>query len=407
MVTKTVDETPELGKLLAEGGGDVFRALLARMLCMVMDSEVASLCGAERWERNDERVNQRNGYRERDLETRLGTVSLAIPKLRQGSYLPSFLEPRRLWETAFVAAVAEAYIVGVSTRRVEQLVEAMGAKGMSRSTVSRMVTEVDGTVKDFNERVLSLEYPYLWLDALYVKVREGGRVVSRAVLIAYAVSVEGHREVLGVEVAAGEMTQCWRQFLGQLLARGLRGVKLVISDAHEGLKGAVRACLVGVTWQRCTVHFARNVCALLPKSHQAVVGAALSTVFKQPDQAAAKIAIGKVLELLKKHPRAAAVVEAGEDDVLAFYAFPQAHWRQLHSTNPLERENREIRRRTDVVGIFPNDASVKRLVVSLLIDQNAAWAVGKRYLSLESMARLKGMDGNGPPPAALAEVVAG
>lgn len=407
MATKTVMETAELGKLLAEGSGDVLRALLARMLRMVMDSEVAALCGAEHGERSDERVNQRNGYRERDLETRLGTVSLAIPKLRQGSYLPSFLEPRRLWEQAFVAAVAEAYIAGVSTRRVEQLVEAMGAKGMSRSTVSRMVTEVDATVKDFNERILSLEYPYLWLDALYVKVREGGRVVSRAVLIAYAVSVEGQREVLGVEVAAGEMTQCWRQFLGQLLARGLQGVKLVISDAHEGLKGAIQACLVGVTWQRCTVHFARNVCALLPKSHQGVVGAALSTVFKQPDLAAAKIAMGKVLELLKKHPRAAAVAEAGEVDVLSFYAFPQAHWRQLHSTNPLERENREIRRRTDVVGIFPNDASVKRLVVSLLIDQNAAWAVGKRYLSLESMARLKGPDGNGSPPAALAEVAAG
>jgi transposase-like protein len=362
--------------------------MLRRMLEQVMDAEVSALCGAEAGERSEERMNHRNGYRERDFETRMGTVDLAIPRVRQGSYFPSFLEPRRRWEKAFVNVVSEAYVLGVSTRKVEDLVEAMGARGMSKSTVSRMSEDLDAQVREFRERRLEKACPYLWLDALYVKVREGSRVVSHAVLVAYAVTEEGEREIVGVEVAAGEMESCWRSFLAGLIGRGLRGVRLVISDAHTGLKAAIRAVLNGTSWQRCTVHFARNVCAFLPKSAQGVVGAALSNVFKQPSRPEATDAMSKVLTLLERYPKAADVARLAEDDVLAFMSFPEKHWRQLHSTNPLERQNREIRRRTDVIGIFPTDDSVLRLVGMLLIEQNDAWAVGRRYFSQESMANL-------------------
>ncbi len=389
MADERVEGTELVCNVLEMGHRDVLRQMLSTMLRQVMDAEVTDLCGAGYGDRTDERVNQRNGHRERDLETRMGTVALPIPKVRKGSYFPSFLEPRRRWEKAFVNVVSEAYVLGVSTRKVEDLVEAMGARGMSRSTVSRMAEELDAQVQDFRERRLELAYPYLWLDALYLKVREGSRVVSRAVLIAYAVSEDGEREVIGVDVAAGEMEVCWRAFLGGLVQRGLRGVQLVISDAHAGLKAAVRGVLNGTTWQRCTVHFARNVCCLLPRKAQGLVGAAISSVFKQDNRDEAKEAMSRVLALLKSHPKAARVARAGEEDVLAFMAFPAKHWRQLHSTNPLERQNREIRRRTDVAGIFPNDASVIRLVGMLLVEQNDTWAVGRRYFGKESMDLLK------------------
>ena len=389
MADERVESTELIGNVLELGHRDVLRQMLATMLHSVMDAEVTDLCGARFGERVSERTNQRNGYRERDLETRMGTIPLSIPKVRQGSYLPSFVEPRRRWEKAFVNVVSEAYVLGVSTRKVEDLVEAMGARGMKRSTVSRMAEELDAQVAEFRSRPLTLAYPYLWLDALYLKSRVGGtRVVSRAVLIAYAVSEEGEREIVGVDVADGEMEACWRSFLASLVQRGLHGVQLVISDAHAGLKAAVRAVLNGTSWQRCTVHFSRNVCGRLSKQAQGLVGAAISNVFKQPSRAEAKEAMSKVLALLEKHPAAANIVREAEEDVLAFMSFPDKHWRQLHSTNPLERQNREIRRRTDVVGIFPNDASILRLVGMLLIEQNDAWAVGRRYFSKASMAKL-------------------
>lgn len=390
MADETVMGSEMVRNVLELGHKDVLRQMLATMLRQVMDAEVADVCGAGFGERTEERRNQRNGYRERPLETRMGTVGLSIPKLRQGSYLPSFVEPRRRWEKAFVSVVSEAYVLGVSTRKVEDLVEAMGARGMSRSTVSRMAEQLDEQVTEFRTRQLERTYPYLWLDALYLKAREGGvRVVSRAVLIAYAVSDEGEREVIGVHVAAGEMEACWREFLGHLVARGLRGVQLVVSDEHAGLKAAVRGVLNGTSRQRCTVHFTRNVCSHLPKKAQGIVGAALSTVFKQDSRKEAQAALTKVMALLEKYPDVAKLVRDAEEDVLAFMAFPKKHWRQLHSTNPLERQNREIKRRTDVVGIFPNDASILRLVTMLLIEQNDAWAVGRRYFSKESMALLE------------------
>ena len=275
MADENVTGTELVRNILELGHKDVLRQFLETALERVMDAVVSDLCGAGYRERDGGRGNQRNGYRERALETRMGTVALSIPKVRQGSYFPSFLSPRRRWEQAFVNVVSEAYVLGVSTRKVEDLVEAMGARGMSRSEVSRMASELDRQVTEFRERPLDRAYPYLWLDALYLKVREGVRVVSRAVLVAYAVSEEGEREMIGVEVAAGEMEACWRAFLGGLIKRGLRGVALVISDAHAGLKAAVRGVLNGSSWQRCTVHFSRNVCCHLPKSAQGASAAGL------------------------------------------------------------------------------------------------------------------------------------
>jgi len=390
MTEASVEGAAELGKVLELSHPDVLRRLLMRALKDVMEAEVSHLCGAGFGERSELRANSRNGYRDRALETRLGSVDLAIPKLREGSYFPSLLEPRRRWEQAFVNVVGEAYVLGVSTRKVEELVAAMGAKGMSKSEVSRMAAELDRQVNEFRGRRLEREYPYLWLDALYLKVRQGTRVVSNAVLVAYGVAETGEREVVGCTVAAGEMEDAWRGFLGSLLERGLRGVQLVISDAHQGLRRAIRSTLNGASWQRCVVHFMRNVLTRVPKTAQAFAAAALRTAFSQLTGALAKDALGKAAELLDaKYPAAAAVVREGEDDVLTYMSFPDRHWRQIRSTNPLERLNREIRRRTDVVGIFPNAAAALRLIVMLLVEQNDEWAVGRRYFSLESMAALK------------------
>jgi len=319
----------------------------------------------------------------------MGTVPLTIPRLRQGSYFPSFLQARRRWEKAFVAVVAEAYLQGVSTRRVDELVKAMGCEGISKSEVSRMAGELDRDVAVFRNRVLTKAYPSMYLDAIYVKARDNGRVRSHAVLVAYGVSESGEREVLGAEVAPGEMEPAWNAFLARLVERGLRGVRLVISDDHAGLKAARRGVLNGTSWQRCTVHFRRNILALLPKPVQGLVAGMLRTVFGQPDRATAKEAMGRVLTYLERYPKAYDVVVGGEDDVLTYMDFPSAHWRQIHSTNPLERLNREIRRRTDVVGIFPNEAALLRLVASILVEQNDEWAVSRRYFSLESMAQLR------------------
>jgi putative transposase len=390
MTKSTVDATETASNVIQGSHAGGLLQILIHALTSVMDSEAGARCGADYGERSGERRNVRNGYRDRVLETRMGTVDLKIPKLREGSYLPSFLDPRRRWEQAFVSVVSEAYVLGISTRKVDELIKAMGAQGMSKSEVSRLCASLDEQVEAFRRRKLDRHYPYLWLDALYLKVREGQHVVSKATLIAYGVSEFGEREVIGVEVADGEMEDAWRSFLGGLVARGLRGVRLVISDAHLGLRAGIRGALNGVEWQRCTVHFMRNVLCRVPKAAQGFVAAALKSIFSQTSKDEARQALHKAVELLApKYPAAAAVVEEAEDDVLSYFSFPDKHWRQIHSTNPLERQNREIRRRTDVVGIFPNAASALRLVTMLLVEQNDEWAVNRRYFSLESMLLLK------------------
>jgi len=397
MTKRNVELLEQLGNAIEGQHGDVLREMLALTLHAFMEGEVTDLCGAELGVRSTGRINHRNGYRPRALETRLGSIELQVPKVRTGSYFPSFLEPRRRWERAFVNVVAEAYVQGVSTRSVEDLVEAMGAKGMSKSQVSRMASVLDEQVEAFRQRPLGEKaMPYVWLDALYVKVREGGRVVSRAVLVAIGVNEDGEREVLGVSVAEKEMESSWREFLRGLVARGLRGVLLAISDAHEGLRAAIRAVLNGVSWQRCYVHFIRNVLDKVPKSAQGFVAAALRNVFQQTTLEHAQEAMGKAMEAIEpKWPRAAAVLADAEADVLAYFAFPQAHWRQVRSTNPLERLNKELRRRVRVVGIFPTRASVLRLVGMMLLEQDDEWKVGRRYFSASSMALLT------PPTPAL------
>jgi len=401
MPTRPVSIQDAVRSLTESMPKDLFKEALLAMLAEFMEVEVGALCNAGHGERTSERVNSRNGYRERALETRLGTVSLAVPKVRQGTYFPSFLEPRRRWEQAFVQVVAESYVLGVSTRRVEGLVEAMGAKGMSKSEVSRMATVLDEQVTAFRERKLEKAYPYLWLDALYVKVREGGRTVSKAVLVAHGVAETGERETVGLDVASGEMEDCWRRFLEALVKRGLRGVQLVISDAHPGLQGAIRAVMTGSTWQRCTVHFLRNVLSRVPRTAQALAAAVFRIAFMQPTRELASEHFGKAIAAIEpRYPEAARCAREAEEDVLAYMGFPAAHWRQIRSTNPLERLNKEIRRRTDVVGIFPNDPSVLRLVAMLLLEQNDEWLVGRRYFSLESMALLAPRGGATPQLAA-------
>jgi len=385
-----VDLMNLVGNMLEGQHGDFLRQSLSAVLHAFMDAEVQQRCGADYGQRSADRLNSRNGTRPRELETRLGTVELGIPKLRQGSYFPSFLTPRRRWEQAFVNVVSEAYVLGVSTRKVEDLVEAMGAKGMSKSEVSRMAAVLDGQATEFRERTLEGDFPYVWLDAIYLKVREGGRVVSKAMLVANGVNGSGHREVLGLQLMQGEMERCWRSFLSDLVRRGLRGVRLVVSDDHAGLRKAIPAVLNGTTWQRCYVHFLRNVASHLPKSTQGLVLAALRSVFQQTTKEHAREAMTRVLELLEtKHPTVAAIVRDAEDDVLAYFAFPEAHRRQVRSTNPLERLNKEVRRRTRVVGIFPNDAAALRLVGMLLLEQHEEWTAGdRRYFSAESMKSL-------------------
>jgi transposase-like protein len=401
MTTKKVGPLDLLFNTISQSQPEMLRKGLMSLLELFMDHEVREICGAEMGERTQGRMNQRNGYRERDFETRMGTVSLAIPKLRQGSYFPSFLEPRKRWEKAFVSVVCEAYIHGVSTRKVEDLVEAMGAKGMSRTTVSRMVAELEEVVQEFRNRRIDIECPYLWLDATYIKVRQGGCIVNKATLLAYGVNAEGEREVLGVEVADGEMEDAWRSFLASLVQRGLRGVKLVISDAHAGLKASL-GVLNGAGWQRCRVHFMRNILTRVPKPAQGFVGAAVRQIFDVRNstdldyygQACARL--DETIKLLRpKYPAAAKVLEDGGLDALNYLNFPKAHHRQLHSTNLLERLNREIKRRVDVVGIFPNESSALRLVTMLIIEQNDEWQVGRRYFSLESMAEIGVMKNEG------------
>ena len=372
-----------------EPEGDFLKEVVRWTVQELMDAEVSAQIGAERYERTGERIAQRNGYRQREWDTRVGTLDLAIPKLRTGSYFPSWLEPRRRAEQALIGVIAEAYVQGVSTRKVEALVQALGISGISASEVSRLCASLDEQVAAFRTRRLDARYPYLWLDARYEYVREDHRVQTMAVIVAYGVRDDGVREVLGVDIGPSEDVALWRAFLQGLVARGLRGVRLVTSDAHRGLKQAIREVFVGAGWQRCRVHFMRNVIAHVPKGAQAMVAATVRTVFEQPDRQAARAQLRQVCATLQERfPKVVALLEEAEGDILTFYDFPKEHWRQIYSTNPLERLNKELRRRSAVVGIFPNRASVIRLFGALLAEQTEEWLVGHRYFSLASMATL-------------------
>ena len=392
-----------LRKAELERDADFLRGGVRVLSQALMELEVTRHVGAERHERTPERSGQRNGYRERAWDTRVGSLELRVPRVRDGSFFPSLLEPRKRAERALVAVVQEACVQGVSTRRVDDLVQALGMHGLSKSQVSRLCAELDAEVERFRTRRLEGPYPYVWLDATFLKVRGHGRVASMAVVIAIGVSAGGQREVLGLDVGPSEDGAFWLQFLRGLVARGLSGVQLVISDAHQGLKGAVAAVLQGASWQRRRVHFVRNALALVPKSAAQMAAATIRTVFVQPDAAAARETWRRVADGFRpRYPRLAELLDEAEADVLAYLAFPPEHWRQVWSNNPLERLNREVRRRTDVVGIFPDPEAVTRLVGAVLAEQHDEWQVARRYFSAESLAKLNREVSAGPPalPAA-------
>jgi putative transposase len=379
------DEMMSLRALLEKtADADMVREMLSFGAQRLMELEIATLTGAGRGERSPERITHRNGYRERDWETRVGSVELRIPKLRKGSYFPSFLEPRRMAEKALTAVIQEAYVGGISTRSVDELVKALGMSGISKSQVSRLCSEIDEKVASFLTRPLEGDWPYLWLDATYLKVRQNGRIVSVATIIAVGVNSDGRREVLGLDIGPSEAETFWVEFLRKLARRGLRGVKLVVSDAHEGLKAAVTRVL-NATWQRCRVHFMRNVLAHAGKQGRRVV---IATAFAQNDAKAAQAQWRQVADQLRPRvPKLAAMMDDAEAEVLAYMGFPPAHRLKLHSTNPIERLNGEIKRRTDVVGIFPNEQAIIRLVGAILLEQNDEWAVQRaRYITLETIA---------------------
>jgi putative transposase len=382
-----------LEQAATSGEPDVLREALRWAIEELMEADVTERLGAGPYERTPERLGQRNGHRIRELDSRLGSLELAVPKLRSGSYFPDWLiEPRRRAERALVAVIQEAYVQGVSTRKVDDLVRAMGASGISKSAVSRLCVELDVELRAFRERPLgALRYPYLWLDARLTKVREAHRIVPAALLVAIAVNERGEREVLGCAVAAAESGASWRAFVRSLLDRGLSGVRLVISDAHLGLKEAVKL-IDGAAWQRCRVHVLRDILTQVPRRASAMVAAFVRTIFAQPDEPSARAQLRAVVERLQtSFPKAAAILAAAEDDVLAYLACPPEHWTKIWSSNPIERVNRELARRHDVVGIFPNSDALLRLGTAVLVEQHDEWlTLNKRYLPQASMHRLIG-----------------
>jgi putative transposase len=380
----TIEEVVK--QVLVREHGDLVRGALVAVCRELMEGEVSELIGAEHGERRpDDRMTHRNGYRAREWQTRAGTVELQIPKLRRGSYFPSFLEPRRRSEQALLAVIQQAYVCGVSTRRVDQLVESLGLR-VSKSEVSRVCEALDEHVEAFRTRPLRGRYPYLWLDAKVEKVRDGGRVVNKALVIAHGVHETGRREILSIDVGEAETEAFWTEFLRGLVKRGLVGVQLAISDAHAGLKAAI-AKILGCSWQRCTVHFLRDCLGHARKDQNGLLAALIRPIFAAENLAQARDRLSEaVAHLDGRMDKVAAMLEDAEPEILAFYAFPAAHWRKLRSTNPLERFNREVGRRTDVVGIFPNDQSLIRLAGMLCIEQNDEWLVGRGYLSAWSIS---------------------
>ena len=383
------NERMALLELIEKGAdADLIRELLAYASERLMATEIDQLTGAAAGARSPERVNYRNGYRERGWETRVGRIELAIPKLRKGSYFPAFLEPRRTAEKALTAVIQEAYVQGVSTRSVDELVKAMGGTGISKSQVSRLCEDIDERVQAFLNRPIEGRWPYLWIDATYLKSRQGGRIVSVAVIVAVGVNTDGRREVLGVATGASEAEVFWTGFLRSLAERGLRGVKLVVADDHKGLRAAARR-VFSAGLQRCRVHWARNLLGHAAPKQRAAVAAMIRTIFAQDSKAEAFAQWDKVADALRdRHDKLGALMDASREDVLTYMDYPKEHWAQIASTNPLERVNKEIKRRADVVGIFPNDAAVIRLVGALMLEQSDEWAVSRRYFSLESLTRL-------------------
>jgi putative transposase len=387
--TTMTDERMALIELIEkDADADLVRELLAFAAERVMELEVEAKTGVAAGVRSPDRLTHRNGYRERAWDTRAGRIDLAVPKLRKGSYFPTFLEPRRTAEKALTAVIQEAYVHGISTRSVDDLVKAMGAAGVSKSQVSRLCAEIDERVNAFLARPIEGEWPYLWIDATYVKVREAGRIVSVAAIIAVGVNGDGRREVLGVATGPSEAEPFWRAFLRQLADRGLRGVRLVIADDHKGLRAAA-AKVFHASHQRCRVHWMRSALAHVPPKQRPAVVAMLKTIFAQDTAEAAHAQWRQVADALRERcPKLAELMDAAREDVLAYMTFPREHWPQIASTNPLERLNGEIKRRSDVVGIFPNERALIRLVGALMLEQNDEWAVGRRYMSLESLAAL-------------------
>ena len=393
MINKSMDALAWLRKQLSEDGNDLLREMIRSFAESLMSAEADVVCGAGYGEVSEDRVNRRNGYRTRRWDTRAGTIDLRIPKLRTGSYFPEWLlDARRRSERAFIAVVAEAYVRGVSTRRVEGLVETLGIASLSKSQVSELAKELDEMVDEFRNRPLDAgPYTYVWADALTQKVREGGRIVNVAALVAVGVNAEGHREILGIDITTTEDGAGWTEFLRSLVARGLSGVQLVISDDHPGLVDAIETILPGASWQRCRTHYLKNLLTKVPKSAQAMVATMVRSIFAQPSADEVWAQHRRVVDHLTDMglDDAAGHLDAAAAEILTFTGFPKPHWRQIWSTNPQERLNKEIRRRTNVVGIFPNRPSVIRLVGALLAEQHDEWAITRRYMSLDSLAQAR------------------
>lgn len=389
MTEPSMTLTEYLRKIGVDLDGDFLREGARLMAQMAMDWEVGQQVGAGRYERSPQRTNQRNGYRERPWDTRVGSILLEVPKLRSGTCFPSLLEPRRRAEKALLAVIQQAYIEGVSTRKVDDLLQSLGLTGIDKSQVSRVCKALDEVVDQFRNRPLDGTYPYLWLDAVYLKVRHNHRIVNEAVVLAIGARETGEREILGFSVGVSEEEASWQEFLRALVRRGLKGVQLVISDAHEGLKAAISKVLSGATWQRCRVHFMRNLLAHVPQGDKAMVAAAARTIFAQPNHQAARQQLAEVVQAMHtRWPKAAELLASAEDEVLAYMDFPQDHWTRIYSTNILERLIREIRRRTNVVGVFPDDPSVVRLLGTQVIEVAEDWELERRFFSQESMQRL-------------------